>query len=147
MSTTKTSPILQTSLCYDGRCEEAIEFYRQALGAEVIMLFRFKDSPEPLPPDCAAPGIENKIMHARIKIGETVLIVSDGRCAGSPVFQGFTLSLVVPTAAEVERIFAALAEGGKAQMPLAKTFFSELFGMVADRFGVSWMVMVTPTGS
>jgi len=144
MSTTQKYPIVQTYLFFDGCCEEAIEFYRRALGAELIMLTRFKDCPEPPPPGCAAPGLEKKVMHARFRIGDTIVLASDGRSTGKPFFHGFTLSLAVPTEAEAERLFASLADGGQVQMPLAKTFFSARFGMVADRFGVPWMVLVTP---
>src|SRR5919108_6640359 len=133
---------VQPYLFFDGRCEEAIEFYKNALGAEVTMLMRFKDSPEPPSPGCVPPGAENKVMHASFRIGETIVMASDGRCLGKPTFQGFSLSLAVPNDAEGERLFAALAEGGQVQMPLAKTFFSSRFGMVADRFGVGWMIIV-----
>jgi PhnB protein len=133
---------VQPYLFFDGRCEEAIEFYKNALGAEVTMLMRFKDSPEPPSPGCVPPGAENKVMHASFRIGETIVMASDGRCLGKPTFQGFSLSLAVPNDAEAERLFAALAEGGQVQMPLAKTFFSSRFGMVADRFGVGWMIIV-----
>jgi PhnB protein len=146
MSTKQINAIVQPYLFFDGRCEEAIEFYRRALGAEVIMLSRFKDCPEPAQPGCAAPGSENKIMHASLRIGNINLMASDGRCTGKPSFQGFALSLSVPTEAEAERLFNALADGGQVQMPLAKTFFSARFGMVADKFGVGWMVLVTPVG-
>jgi len=133
---------VQPYLFFDGRCEEAIEFYRKTLGAEVTMLVRFKDSPEPPAPGICPPGSENKVMHANLRIGETQVMASDGRCQGRPTFQGFSLSLTVPDDAEAERRFAALSDGGEVQMPLAKTFFSSRFGMVADRFGVSWMVIV-----
>ena len=133
---------VQPYLFFDGRCEEAIEFYRKVLGAEVTMLVRFKDSPEPPAPGICPPGSENKVMHANLRIGETQVMASDGRCQGRPTFQGFSLSLTVPDDAEAERRFAALSDGGKVQMPLAKTFLSSRFGMVADRFGVSWMVIV-----
>ena len=136
--------LVQSYLFFDGRCEEAIEFYQRALGAEVTMLMRFKESPEPHPPGTVPPGAENKIMHSSLRIGETTVMASDGRCLGKPTFQGFALSLSVPNDAEAERLFARLGEGGQVQMPLAKTFFSSRFGMVADRFGVSWMVMVAP---
>lgn len=129
-------------LFFDGRCEEAIEFYRKALGAEVTMLMRFKDSPASPPPGMTPPGSENKIMHASLSIGGATVMASDGRCQGRPSFQGFSLSLAVADEAEAERLFAALADGGEVQMPLAKTFFSPKFGMAADRFGVSWMVIV-----
>jgi PhnB protein len=134
---------VQPYLFFDGRCEEAIEFYRRALGAEVTMLMRFKDSPEPPQPGMVPPGSENKVMHASFRIGEATVMASDGMCHGKPRFQGFSLSLIVPDEAEADRLFAALGDGGQVQMPLGKTFFSPRFGMVADRFGVSWMVVVT----
>jgi len=132
----------QPYLFFDGRCEEAVEFYKKALGAEVTMLMRFKDCPEPPEPGMVAPGAGDKVMHMSFRIGETTVLASDGRCQGQPSFQGFALSLTVPDAAEAERVFAALAEGGQVRMPLAQTFFSPRFGMVADRFGVGWMVYV-----
>ena len=131
---------IQPYLFFDGRCDEAIEFYRRALGAEVKMLMRFKDSPEPPPPDMVPPGSENKVMHATIRIGQSTLFASDGRSTGRPIFQGFGLSITVSSEAEADRIFAALADGGEVQMPLGKTFFSPRFGMVTDRFGVAWLV-------
>ena len=133
---------VQPYLFFDGRCEEAVEFYRRTLGAEVTMLLRFKDSPEPPQPGMVPPGAENKVMHMAMRIGETTVMASDGRCLGKPSFQGFSLSLSVASEAEAERLFAALGEGGQVQMPLTKTFFSPRFGMVADRFGVSWMILV-----
>lgn len=133
---------LQPYLFFEGRCEEAVEFYRQALGAEVEMLMRFKDSPESPPPGSVPPGSEDKVMHMSFRIGDTTVMASDGRCAGDPGFKGFSLSLSVPDEATADRLFAALAEGGQVQMPLGKTFFSPRFGVVADRFGVSWMVIV-----
>ena len=143
---------IQPYLFFDGRCEEAIEFYRGALGAEVTMLMRFKDSPEPpTSPESGnsckpAPGTEDKVMHASFRIGDTTVMASDGQCLGQASFQGFSLSLTVPTEAEADRLFAALADGGQVQMPLTKTFFSPRFGMTADRFGVSWMIYVAPGG-
>ena len=133
---------VQPYLFFDGRAEEAIEFYRSTLDAEVIMLMRFKESPEPHQPGMIPPGSENKVMHASLRIGDTTVMASDGHCAGKPSFQGFSLSLSVADEATAERIFAALGKGGQVQMPLAKTFFSPRFGIVADRFGVSWMVIV-----
>jgi PhnB protein len=143
MTTTKSNPVqsLQPYLFFGGRCEEAIEFYRSALGAEVTMLMRFRESPEP---GMCAPESENKVMHASLRIGDFTLLVSDGRCEGKAAFQGFALSLTLPDEAEAERLFASLADGGQVQMPLTKTFFSPRFGMVTDRFGVSWMLMVAP---
>jgi PhnB protein len=137
------NPIVQPYLFFDGRCEEAIEFYKHTLGAEVVMLLRYKDSPEPPPPGCA-PVDSNKVMHASFTIGETQIMASDGRASGQPKFEGFALSLSVKTAAESDKAFNALADGGKVEMPLAKTFFSARFGMVKDKFGVFWMVLVTP---
>jgi PhnB protein len=141
MTTAKSNPVqtVQPYLFFDGRCEEAIEFYRSTLDAEVAMLSRFKDSPDP---NACAPGTENKVMHASLRIGDTTLMASDGQCQGKSKFEGFSLSLTVRDEAEAERLFASLADGGQVQMPLAKTFFSPRFGMVADRFGVSWMVFV-----
>jgi PhnB protein len=136
--------LVQPYLFLDGRCEEAIEFYRKALGAEVEMLMRFKDSPEPPQPGMVPPGSENKVMHSCLRIGETRVMASDGRCQGKPNFQGFSLSLTVSDAAEADRVFAALGNGGQVQLPLTKTFFSPRFGMVADRFGVAWMIIVAP---
>lgn len=135
--------IVQPYLFFDGKCEEAIQFYTRALGAKVNMQMRYKDSPEPPPPGCG-PVDSNKIMHAQFQIGDTVIMASDGRATGSPKFEGFSLSITKQTAAEVEGAFKALADGGRVEMPLAKTFFSELFGMLVDRFGVFWMVLVKP---
>jgi PhnB protein len=136
---------VQPYLFFDGRCEEAIEFYKKALGAEVLMLMRFSDSPDPPPPGMVPPGSENKIMHSAMRIGETEVMASDGRCMGKPTFQGVSLSLSASNEAEADRLFNALGDGGQVQMPIGKTFFSPRFGMVADRFGVSWMVVTTPT--
>ena len=133
---------VQPYLFFDGRCEEAVEFYRKALGAEVTMVMRYKDSPEPPAPGMIPPGAETKVMHASLRFGDTTVLVSDGHCGGDPSFQGFSLSLTVANDAEAKRLFAALADGGQVQMPLAKTFYASIFGMVADRFGVSWMVYV-----
>ena len=133
---------VETYLFFDGRCEEAIEFYKKVLGAEVTMLMRFKDSPEPPQPGMIPPGSENKIMHVSFRVGDTTVMASDGRCTGQANFQGFSLSLTVANEAEADRKFAALAEGGQVQMPMAKTFWSPRFGMVTDRFGLGWMVTV-----
>jgi PhnB protein len=132
---------VQPYLMFEGRCEEAIEFYRKALDAEVTMLTRFKDSPDP---GMCSPGSLDKVMHMSFRIGDTTLLASDGRCTGQPNFQGFSLCLTAPNDAEAERLFASLADGGQVQMPMAKTFFSSHFGMVADRFGVPWMIHVAP---
>jgi PhnB protein len=131
---------VQAYLNFDGRCEEALEFYRGAVGADVTALIRLKDSPEPPPPGAMPPGAENKVMHASFRVGETTLMASDCHCAGKPNFQGFSLSLTVPNEAAAQRAFKALSQGGQVQMPLSKTFFAKSFGVVADRFGVSWMI-------
>lgn len=131
-------------LFFEGRCEEALAFYKTALGAEVTALMRFRDSPEPIPADMCPPGSDDKIMHADFRIGETVLMASDGSATGQPAFQGFSLSLAASTDAEAQRLFGALADGGQVQMPLDKTFFASSFGMVSDRFGVPWMVITVP---
>jgi PhnB protein len=128
---------VQPYLFFDGRCEEAVAFYRKALGAEVAMLMRYKDSPDQA---MVPPGGGDKIMHASLRVGETEVMASDGHCAGKPSFQGFSLSIDVRDEAEADRLFAALSEGGQVQMPLTKTFFAARFGMVTDRFGVGWMI-------
>lgn len=135
---------IQPYLFFDGRCEEALAFYREALGAEITMLLRFNESPDPTPPGMLPPGAENKVMHAAIRIGESVVLASDGQCGGQPSFEGMSLSLTVASEAEATRVFAALANAGEVTMPLGKTFFSPSFGMLRDRFGVAWMVYVAP---
>jgi PhnB protein len=142
MSNTQKTNLVQPYLCFEGRCEEAIEFYRRAIGAEVEFMMRFKDNPEPPQPGMCAPGSDNKVMHATLRIGQSVVMASDGRCTGKPAFQGIALSLTASNEAEAGRLFSALADGGQVQMPLGKTFFSPAFGMVQDRFGVGWMVIV-----
>jgi PhnB protein len=137
--------IIQPQVFFEGRCEEAIEFYKRALGAEVQMLMRFKDAPPQQKGGCTPPaGSENKIMHAQIRIGETIMLMSDARCSGQPKFEGFSLTLTMPTSSEVVKTFAMLSEGGQVQMPLDKTFFTEMFGMVVDKFGVFWSVLTPP---
>lgn len=133
--------LIQPYLFFGGRCEEALEFYRDALGAQVELLMHFKDSPEPQPPGMLAPGYEDKVMHATFRIGGSTLMASDG-CGATPSFAGFSLSLAVPTEAEADRAFAALVNGGEVKMPLAKTFWSPRFGMLTDRFGLGWMISV-----
>ncbi len=133
---------IEPYLNFDGRCEEAIEFYKKALGAEVVMLMRFGESPDPCPPSTMAPGSENKVMHASLNIGGSTVMASDGYCQGKANFNGITLSLSIKDDAAADKAFNALAEGGQIHMPLGKTFFSPRFGMVADKFGVPWMVIV-----
>ncbi|MFS2034875.1 VOC family protein [Polaromonas sp. CT11-55] len=136
--------LVQSYLFFNGRCEEAINFYRKALGAEVKMMMRFKENPEPMTEGCgpggaAIPG--DNIMHACFRIGESEVMASDGMGTGQPEFKGFSLSLTAASDAEANRLFNALADGGKVEMPIMKTFYASSFGMVVDRFGVSWMVI------
>lgn len=137
---------IQSYLFFDGRCDEALEFYTRVLDAKVGMLMRFKDNPEP--PKAGDPGCgphmpdPDKVMHCEFRIGDTTLLASDGQCTGKPSFQGFSLVFNARNEADAKRVFAALGDGGQVQMPLAKTFFAPAFGMVADRFGLSWMVIV-----
>jgi len=135
---------IQPYLFFDGRCEEAIAHYQRALGAQVEMMMRFNESPDPVPEGMLPQGSENKIMHASLKIGDAVVMASDGHCSGTPKFGGFSLSYAVPDEAAAKRAFDALAEGGSVQMPLGKTFWSPCFGMLTDRFGVGWMVGIFP---
>ena len=131
---------IQPYLFFGGRCEEAVEFYRNALGAEIERLARFKDAPEPQHkmPEC----FHDKIMHVSLRVGDALLMASDGRCEGPATFEGFSLSITVPDEAEAERVFAALGEGGLVTMPLEKTFWAPKFGMLQDKFGVGWMISV-----
>jgi PhnB protein len=130
---------VQPYLSFEGRCEEAINFYKTAVGAEVIMMMRFKEAPDQ---SMMTPGTGEKIMHAALQIGDSTVLASDGRCMGKAIFQGISLSLTAGTDADAKRLFNALADGGNVQMPLTKTFFASSFGTVADKFGVSWMVYV-----
>jgi PhnB protein len=128
-------------LDFGGRCEEAVNFYKKALGAEVSMMMRFGEAPDK---SMMTPGTENKIMHVTMRIGDNELMASDGRNQGTSEFKGIALALNAKDAADAERMFKALSEGGQVRMPLTKTFFSPSFGMLADKFGVGWMVMATP---
>jgi PhnB protein len=130
---------VQSYLFFNGRCEEAIEFYKKALGAKVEMMMRFKEAPEA---GHCAPGNEDKIMHSCIRIGDTAVMASDGMAQGQPEFKGFSLTINAKDGAEAERLFKALSEGGQVHQPLIQTFFSPKFGMLADKFGVGWMVVV-----
>lgn len=144
MSTNKDNQVVQAYLFFNGNCEQAVEFYRKALGAEVEMMMRFKESPDAPPPGMVPPGWENKIMHTSFRVGQTTVMASDGCGPESKGFQGFSLSLAVTTEAEADRYFNALAAGGKVNMPLGKTFWSPRFGMLEDKFGIGWMVSVYP---
>ncbi len=132
---------IEPYLFFDGQCEEALEFYRAAVDAKVTRMVRYKESPEPPPPGMVPPGYGDKIMHASLMIGETCVMAADG-CGVHKAFEGFNLSLSATDEAEARRLFAGLSQGGEVEMPLAKTFFSPCFGMVKDRFGVGWMVIV-----
>ena len=132
---------VQPYLFFDGCCDEALDFYKKSLSAEVVMLMRFKESPAQHDPKMVTPEMADKVMHAEFRVGETSIMASDGNCTGKANFQGFSLTIETATPSEAERLFAALADGGQIQMPLAETFFSPKFGMVVDRFGVMWMVM------
>jgi len=133
---------VQSYLFFNGRCEEAIEFYKKVFGAKVEMMMRFKDAPEG--DHKPTPGTENKIMHSCLRIGDTAVMASDGMAQGNPEFKGFSLTLNAKDGAEADRLFGALAEGGQVRQPLTQTFFSPRFGMLADKFGVGWMIMVEP---
>ena len=135
---------IQPYLFFDGRCEEAVEFYCGALGAEVTMLMRYKESPEPPPPGMVPPNWDNKIMHASLQIGDAMIMASDGCGSGELRHNGFSLSISVKDPAAADRAFNALAAGGKVDMPLGKTFWSPRFGMLTDKFGIQWMVNVVP---
>lgn len=135
--------LVQPYLFFGGRCDEALDFYEKVLGAKVEARMRYRESPEPMPPGMLAPGFEEKVMHSRFKVGEMTLMASDG-CGGPDEgkFDGFRLALIVPTAGEADRCFNGLADGGRVDMPLTETFWSPRYGMVTDRFGLGWMVMV-----
>lgn len=134
------SSVVSPYLFFEGRCDEALAFYQKALGVQVQFLMRYQEGPEP----ACREAMGDKVMHASFLIGSTLVMVSDGRCSGQTKFDGVSLSLTVPTPADAEQAFAALSDGGTVQMPMSETFFSPRFGMVADRFGVSWMVYVKP---
>jgi PhnB protein len=137
---------VQAYLFFNGRCEEAINYYQRALGAKVEMLMRFKDAPDKPPPGMIPAGYDDKVMHSCLRIGDTAVMASDGCSQDKTSFQGFSLSITAGDEAQAERLFNALGDGGQVTMPLGKTFFAKRFGMVTDRFGVGWMVIVPPEG-
>jgi len=128
-------------LFFSGRCDEALKFYQHALGAKVEMVMTFNESPEPPPPGMLQAGFEDKVMHASFYVGDVRIMASDG-CDDKSKFDGFRLALGVPTETEAHKVFEALADGGRVEMPLGKTFWSPCYGMVTDKFNVGWMVMV-----
>ncbi len=130
---------VQPYLFFDGKCDEALEFYKTAVGANPTMVMRFKDAPDK---SMITPGTENKVMHAHVKIGDAAVLMSDGRCQGNTNFQGFALTISAKNETEADKLFGALAAGGRVTMPMAKTFFSPRFGMLTDKFGVGWIVLV-----
>jgi PhnB protein len=130
---------IQPYLFFDGRCEEALEFYKKAIGAKVGMMMHFKDAPDQ---SMITPASKDKVMHANVQIGDTAILVSDGRCTGKPSFQGFALTINAKDEAEADKKFGALADGGQVTMPLSGTFFAKRFGMLTDKFGVGWMIIV-----
>lgn len=136
-----TASIIQPYLIFSGRCDEALDFYKTALGAQVDMLMRFNQSPDPVPAGMLKAGFEAKVMHCQFRVGDTTVMASDG-CDDQSTFIGFSLALSVPTEADADRAFGALSQQGAVIMPLAKTFWSPRYGMVKDKFGIQWMVMV-----
>ncbi|MBF0417169.1 MAG: VOC family protein [Magnetococcales bacterium] len=130
-------------LFFEGRCDEAIALYREAVGAEVTFLTRYRDSPEPCQEGQLSP---DAVMHANLRIGDSMVMVSDGMCRGDAAFQGFSLTISLNDEDEARRMFTALGEGGQVIMPLGKTFWSPCFGMMKDRFGVTWFILVHPPG-
>jgi PhnB protein len=131
---------VQPYVFFDGKCEEALEFYKGAVGAKVDMMMRFKEAPAEMQGQMS-PGSKDKVMHAAFKIGDTQILASDGECQGKPNFQGFSLTINAANDAEADKLFAALGKGGKVTMPMSETFFASRFGMLADKFGVNWMVI------
>ncbi|MGZ8256079.1 MAG: VOC family protein [Burkholderiaceae bacterium] len=138
---------VQPYLFFEGRAEEALNFYTKALGTTVDMVMRNREAPEAPPPGTLPPGSEDKVMHASFHVGDTEVMLSDGFCSGQPKFNGFSLAITAADEADARRKFDAMAAGGKVTMPLGKTFWSPCFGMLTDRFGVGWMITVAPEES
>jgi len=144
MSTNSNNRTVEAYLFFNGNCEEAVAFYQKAIGAEVTEKIRFSESPDPAPRGVVPEGFENKIMHCRFRVGNTSIMASDGCKVGSPTFEGFSLTITVMDEADADRVFNALAEGGRVAMPPGKTFWSPRFGMLTDQFGVQWMINTLP---
>ena len=138
---------VQPYLFFNGRAEEALNFYTKALGTKPDMLMRNREAPEQPPPGMLPPGSEDKVMHASFRVGDTEVMLSDGRCSGTPKFDGFALSITAADEADARRKFDAMSAGGEVTMPLGRTFWSQCFGMLTDRFGVGWMMSVASEGS
>ena len=128
---------LNPYLMFDGTCRAAFEFYADALGGTVTMMMTHADSPVQ---DQTPPEWRDRIMHARLTVGDIVLMGSDSPPGRHQAMQGFSVSLNVDCAADAERIFHALAEGGTVGMPMQQTFWAVKFGMAVDRFGTPWIV-------
>ncbi len=141
MSTTATQSMIQPYVFFGGRCEEAIEFYQQALGAQLQTMMRFGESPDPTPEGMLPAGFEEKIMHSALQIGQSIIMLSDG-CEEGGTPAGFSLSITLPTEQEARKAFEALSAGGQVRMPMCQTFWSPCFGMVQDQFGIDWMVTI-----
>src|SRR2546426_1923640 len=109
---------IQPYLFFDGQCEEALEFYKSAIGAKVDMMMRFSEAPEKPPAGTMPSGSENKVMHAAFKVGDTQILASDGHCQGKPSFQGFGMALNAANDAEAAKLFNAVGKGGQVQQPL-----------------------------
>jgi PhnB protein len=130
---------IEPYIFFEGCAEQAAHFYQATLGAEIIALLRYSEAPDPTM--CPVDDPE-KVMHMNLRIGDSVVMGSDGNCSGEARFQGFALTLNAKDVNEAEKLFGLLADGGQVQMPLEETFFSPAFGMLADRFGVPWMIHV-----
>jgi PhnB protein len=139
-----TDATITPYLFFGGQCEEALKYYKGALGAEITMAMRFDESPDPPPPGVLKPGFERKIMHSSFRIHGAEIMASDG-CGDTDKFSGFQLSLAVATESHARQVFDNLARDGQVRMPLSKTFWSPCFGMVTDQFGVGWMITVQPS--
>jgi PhnB protein len=131
---------VQPYLSFEGRAQEAMDFYTSAIGAKVDAVLHFKDAPPEMQAQMS-PESKNKVMHAAFHIGDTQVMATDGRCTGKAAFSGISLTINAGSDAEAEKLFNALAQGGQVGMPMSETFFAHRFGMVADKFGVGWMVL------